>query len=392
MDYRKDFPFFSGDWVYLDSAATSQKPQCVIDCLAQYYTKTCATVHRAIYDLSLGITEQYEEARAYIANFLSCTPEEVIFCKGTTDGINMIARSFSKVFLKEGDTILLTEMEHHSNIVPWQLLANELNLKLKYIPVKEDKTLDLSDPHLFKGIKLLAVNHISNVTGVENQIKEICKKAHKEEVKVLVDGAQAVAHRKVNVKELGCDFYIFSGHKIYGPTGIGVIFGKKELLEKMPPVSGGGDMIEEVYLSHSTYQKPPLRFEAGTPPIAEVLGLKAAIEYVSNIGFENIQAHERKLYAYLVEKLSSIKTLCPFALSNSSSILSFSVDGVHPLDIATFLNAKKIAVRSGHLCAQPFLRKFDKTSLCRVSFGIYNTKKDIDILASCLLETLLVLQ
>lgn len=392
MSFKKDFPFFQSDCIYLDSAATSQKPQVVIDKIVDYYSKNCATVHRTIYDLSLKVTEEYEKTRKVVADLLSCASEEVIFCRGTTDGINLIAKSFSNAFLKEGDTIAITEMEHHSNIVPWQLIAQEKKLKLKVLPVCDDKSLDLSDPNLLADVKLLAVTHISNVSGIENPIKALCALAHANGSKVLVDGAQAIAHKKVDVKDLGCDFYLFSGHKVYGPTGVGVIYGKRELLEKMPPVFGGGDMIDEVFLTHSTYQKPPMRFEAGTPNIAQVIGLKAAIEYLQSIGFERIEAHEKMLYSYLLEKLSSIPKVQPFCKLDSSSIFSFTIKGFHSLDIASFLNLKKIAIRSGHLCAQPYLRKFHLTSLCRVSLGLYSTKEDIDSFIEALTQVLFILK
>lgn len=392
MSYRKDFPFFTSDYVYLDSAATSQKPQMVIDAINRYNSKECATVHRTVYDLSLKATEEYENSRKTIADFISCQPEEIIFCKGTTDGINLVARSFGLAFLKAKDTIAITEMEHHSNIVPWQLLAKEKDLQLKVIPVLDDKSLDLSDPDFFKDVKLLAITHISNVTGIENPIKSICQTARLYGTKIVVDGAQAIGHKKVDVKDLDCDFYIFSSHKIYGPTGVGVVYGKKELLEKMPPIAGGGDMIDEVFLTHSTYQKPPMRFEPGTPSIAEVIGLKAAIEYLNSIGFDKIKDHEKMLYSYLLEKLSAIPEVKPFCKLDSSSIFSFTVDEFHPLDIATFLSFKKIAIRSGHLCAQPYLRRFGRTSLCRLSFGIYNNQADIDAFTKAMTQLLFAMK
>jgi len=376
---KDDFPFFSSPWVYLDSAATTQKPNKVIDTVEKFYKEEYSTVHRTVYDLSIQTTDRYEKVREKCGKLINADYDEIVFCKGTTDGINLVAKSFSKAFLKEGDTILISEMEHHSNIVPWQLLAEEKKLKLKWIPLNNHGALDLSDPTLFNDVKLVAVNHISNVTGVENPVEQIIQKACQHNAKVLIDGAQAIAHKEVDVKKLGCDFYVFSGHKLYGPTGVGVLYGKKELLEKMPPVNGGGDMIDEVFLTHSTYQKPPMRFEAGTPLITQVIGLGAAIDYVQSIGIKNITDLEDELYQYFLNSISSIECIIPFHPQKKSSIFAFEVENMHTLDVATLLNLEKICIRSGHLCCQPYLRHFNKNSLCRVSFGLYNTKEDIDL-------------
>lgn len=377
---RDEFPIFRKypNLVYLDSAATAHKPQCVIDALTTFYSSDYATVHRAIYRSSLKATEQYNETRQTAARFLNASPDEIVFTRGTTDAINLVAQSYARTYLKAGDEILVSEMEHHSNLVPWQIVAQQTGATLRFIPV------DLSGVLHWQGLitpktKLIAVAHVSNVTGTINPISDIGLAAHQVGAKLLVDGAQAAPHLKIDVQALHCDFYAFSGHKCYGPTGIGILYGKRELLESMPPIQGGGDMIEEVHLDHTTYQKPPLRFEAGTPLIGPVIALKAALEFT--------ETHRRPdtLLSYATEQMSSIPQLKIIGTAPSKGpIITFHIPGMHPLDIATLLDLKNIAIRSGHLCAQPLLRKFGLTTAARVSFGLYNTRDEVDQFISAL--------
>lgn len=384
IDVKKDFPIFEQHktLIYLDSAATTQKPKSVIDAISSFYSSQYGTVHRAIYDLSLNATALYENVRIKIATFLHANRDEIVFCRGTTDGINIIANSFSHTFLKEGDIVLLSHMEHHSNIVPWQLLQRDKKIQIKVIPVTQDGEIDLQayQDLLDQGARLVSITHASNVLGTINPIKAMVRLAHQKGAKVLVDGAQGVQHHKIDVKDLDCDFYVFSGHKMYGPTGIGIVYGKKELLDQMPPIQGGGDMIEKVTFEKTTFQKSPIKFEAGTPMIAEVIGLGAAIDYLNHIGMENILAYEKKLTEYLIEKLKKIDRLK--ILGNPKergALVSFALENLHPLDIATFLNLKNIAIRSGHLCAQPILSFFGYEQLSRISLGVYNSLSDIDL-------------
>lgn len=371
---RDEFPVFRKhpELIYLDSAATAHKPQCVIDALTKFYAEDYATVHRAIYRPSLKATEQYNETRAVAARFVNATAEEIVFTRGTTDGINLVAQSYATTFLKPGDEILISEMEHHSNIVPWQMAAKRTGATLRFIPMNEQGVLE------WKGMitsqtKLVALAHVSNVTGTINPIAEIVQAAHAVGAVFLVDGAQAAPHMKIDVQALQCDFYAFSGHKCYGPTGVGVLYGKKALLEAMPPIQGGGDMIERVELQASTYQMPPLRFEAGTPLIGPVIALKSALEFIER------NRRPDNLLAYATERLQAIPNLRIIGTApQKAPIITFHIEGVHPLDLATLLDLKNIAIRSGHLCAQPLLRKFGLTAAARASFGIYNTREEVD--------------
>jgi cysteine desulfurase/selenocysteine lyase len=375
---REPFPIFKHhpEFVYLDTAATAHKPKCVIEALSQFYSTEYATVHRAAYSASLIATQKYHEARQTVQKFIHAKEaEEIVFTRGATDAINLVARTFP---FSEGDEIVISEMEHHSNIVPWQMAAQRAKAKIRWIPVLSDGTLDWKN-FLTPKTKLVAIGHVSNVTGTINPIREIAKEAHRFRAKILIDGAQAAPSMPVDVQDLGADFYVFSGHKCYGPTGIGILYGKKEVLETLPPLDGGGDMILEVGKETTTYQAPPLRFEAGTPIIGSAIALKTALDFIEGIGREEIFAHGQELLRYAEEKLILIPRLKIIGTApEKGPILTFSIDGAHPLDIASFLDVKGIAIRSGHLCAQPLLKSFGLTSACRASFGIYNSKQDVD--------------
>lgn len=379
---RNEFPIFTHhpELIYLDSAATAHKPRCVIEALTQFYAEDYATVHRAIYRSSLKATEHYNQTRTAAARFLNATEEEIVFTRGTTDGINLVAQSYGRTFFKPGDEILISEMEHHSNLVPWQMAASLTGSTLRYIPMNAKGVLEWQGSITAK-TKFIALAHVSNVTGTINPIAEIAHEAKKVGAKLLVDGAQAAPHLILDVQALGCDFYTFSGHKCYGPTGVGVLFGKKELLERMPPIQGGGDMIEQVDLEITTYQNPPLRFEAGTPIIGSVIALKFALEF--------IEKHRRPdlLTGYATEQMQKIPGLQIIGCSpNKGPIITFHIERTHPLDLATLLDLKNIAIRSGHLCAQPLLRKFGLKSAARISFGIYNTIEEVDLFMTALEE------
>lgn len=379
---RDEFPIFKKhpEWIYLDSAATAHKPQCVIDALTKFYSEDYATVHRAIYRYSLHASEQYRETRLTAARFLNASPDEIIFTKGTTDALNLVAQSYGRKVLKPGDEILITEMEHHSNLVPWQMIAKETGAILRYIPFDTRGVLEWEGT-ITPRTKIVALAHVSNVTGTIHPIRAIADAAHAVGAKLVVDGAQAAPHLKIDVQALGADFYAFSSHKCYGPTGVGVLYGKKELLEEMPPLQGGGDMIERVELEETSYQLPPLRFEAGTPSIAGVIGLKTALEFVEK------HKHPDTLLGFATEKLLKIPGLKIIGTApEKGPILTFHIEGVHPLDLATLLDLKNISIRSGHLCAQPLLRKFGLTAAARASFGLYNTREEVDQLIEAVME------
>lgn len=385
--FRKDFPMLSKTMhgkplIYLDTAATSQKPQVVIDAVRDYYENHYGTVHRSVYELSLHATKEYQNTRLKLQHLLNAAySEEIIFTKGTTESINLVAYSFGKWGLQPGDEILISAIEHHSNIVPWQMACEERGAVLKAIPVDDRGVLDLN---AFKQLlnsktKLVAIAHISNTLGTLHPIREVIAMAHQAGAKVLIDGAQAISHVPVDVQALDVDFYAFSGHKCYGPTGVGVLYGKKELLEAMPPYQGGGDMIETVTLEKSTYNSLPLRFEAGTPMIAEVLGLGAAVDYLKMVGLEAIQQWEHELLEYATEMLKRIPKLKMIGTApQKGAIISFQVAGAHSLDIGTLLDLRGVAIRTGHLCSQPTMARFNVTQLCRASFAFYNTKEEID--------------
>jgi cysteine desulfurase/selenocysteine lyase len=384
---RSLFPIFMHQpkLIYLDSAATAHKPQSVIDALTRFYSAEYATVHRAIYRPSLEATERYNDTREAVRQFLNAADSsEIIFTRGTTDSLNLVAASYGRTFLKKGDEILISTVEHHSNVVPWQMLAKQTGAVLKFIPIDALGQL-LWENCIGPKTKIVALAHVSNVTGTINPIAAIALRSHAVGAIVVVDGAQGAPHMEVDVRKLGCDFYAFSGHKCYGPTGIGILYGKKELLEKMPPIQGGGDMIARVDLEESSYAPPPLRFEAGTPVIGGAIALKAALDFIKSIGLKQISAHENALLKRATEQLLAIPNLRILGTApNKGPILTFHIEGVHPLDLATLLDLDNIAIRSGHLCAQPAMRAFGLEAAARASFGIYNTAEEVDLFAAAI--------
>lgn len=394
-EIRAHFPMLAKNIVYLDSAATALKPKCVIDRIRSFYEEEYGTVHRGVYSLSIESSRQYSAVREKIRSFLNAaSSDEIVFTKGTTEGINLIASCLGKT-LQRGDEIILSVMEHHSNLVPWLMLAEEKGVVLKFIPVNDHAELMLDEfiKLLSSKTKLVSLAHISNVTGTLNPIEKIIALSHERGSKVLIDGAQSAPHMKIDVQKLDCDFFVFSGHKVYGPTGVGILYGKKAILESLPPYQGGGDMVATVTLEKATYQMPPLRFEAGTPMIAEVIGLGEAISFIESIGMTQIAAWEQKLLEYATKQLTCIPGLRLIGTAKEKgAILSFTIEGVHPLDLATFLDMKNIAVRTGHLCAQPLLQRFGLSTLTRVSFGMYNTTQEIDLFVAALHEALAVLK
>ncbi len=398
LNLKADFPLFKTypDLIYFDSAATSQKPQCVIDALVDYYISANANPHRGVYELSVHASELFEATRKKVADFIHAAHvEEIIFTRGTTDSINSVAISLARSYFQEGDEIIISEMEHHSNIVPWQLIAIDKKLKLKVIPLNDQGELELEafEKLLTPKTKLVAITYISNALGTINPISQIIKMAHAKGVLVLVDGAQAVGHINVDVQKIDADFFVFSGHKAYGPTGVGVLYGKKALLEKLSPAQGGGGMIDQVFFDKTTYASLPSKFEAGTPMVAEVVAFKSSFDYLEKIGLEKIFKHEHELLTYATEKLLKIEGLKIIGQAkDKAAIISFVIEGTHPLDIATFLDLNKIAVRSGHHCAQPAMRRFQVPATVRVSFGVYNTKAEIDQLEKALQEVILELK
>lgn len=389
--FRKDFPALQQTvrgkpLVFLDSGASAQKPQSVIDAITRAYTEGYANVHRGLYDFSQRKTAEFEEARANVAKFIGApAPFNIVFTRNATEGINLVAQTWGRANLKQDDEIILTEMEHHANLVPWHMLRDEIGIVIKYIPVADngelldDKILSLLSPRT----KLLSCTQVSNVLGTINNINKIktILSVFNPEIKLMVDGSQAVVHKTVNMVQLDVDFYVFTGHKIYGPTGVGVLYGKKDLLDTMPPYQGGGDMIEKVTLGGTTYAAAPSRFEAGTPAIAEVIGLGAAIDYVTSIGMENIAAWEHELLIYATEKLSSIEGLTIIGTAeDKAGIISFTMDGCPPADVAMILDQMGVAVRTGHHCCQPLMARFGIEGSIRASLGLYNDKNDIDTL------------
>ncbi len=386
---RNDFPVLSRSrnipaLVYLDSAATTLKPQCVIDAIVRYYSEYGGSVHRGIYQIAERATEEYENARKQIARFIGAkTTESVIFTKGTTESINLVAYAWARHILKPGDEILLTEMEHHSNIVPWQMVAKTTGAHIRYLPLNDDGTLNLEDAHRYftPQTKLAAVIHQSNVLGTVNPVERIVKMAHDAGALALVDGAQRVPHHSVDVTELGADFYVFSGHKMLGPTGVGVLYGNLEVLDKMEPFHGGGDMIRTVSMLESTWNTLPYKFEAGTPPIAQVIGLGTAVEYLSNIGLDKITAYEEQLTTYALKALRTIPGIEIYGEApHRGAVISFNAGNVHPHDLSQLLDRDGIAVRAGHHCAQPIMTRLGISATTRASFYLYNTLEEIDLL------------
>jgi len=381
-DIKKDFPIYQDpDLVFLDNASTTHKPQAVLDAVNSLYSNANANVHRALYDLGSKATERFESARNKISKFINSNQtKEIVFTSGATESINLLAHSIGGTLLP-GDEILLTEMEHHSNIVPWQLAAKRTGAIIKYIPLTEKGDLDLSNPNQYfnSNTKIVSITHISNVLGKINPIKDLAKLAHNNGALLIVDGAQGAPHLKINIQDLECDFYVFSGHKMLGPTGIGVLWGKLDLLNKMEPFMGGGEMIDTVTMESSSWNDVPYKFEAGTPNFAQAVGLGAAIDYLECIGMDEIRKHEHKLTNYAFERLVAINGLnIHGSLNNRAGVISFNLDGIHPQDVAQFLNEDNIAIRVGHHCAQPLLSKLGETSTARISFYIYNDETDID--------------
>jgi cysteine desulfurase/selenocysteine lyase len=392
---RADFPILNQSihgkpLVYLDSSATSQKPQHVISVLQKYYEQDNANVHRGVYTLSERATRAYEKTREKVREFINAKQtNEIIFVNGTTEGINLVAQSFGRSQFQAGDEVIISAMEHHSNIVPWQMLRDQCGIVLRVIPIFDSGELDLTAyQNLFSDrTKLVAVAHASNMLGTINPIKEMIAFAHQRQVPVLVDGAQAFPHVPVDVQELDCDFYVFSAHKAYGPTGLGVLYGKEKILETMPPYQGGGYMIETVSFDKTTYNTLPYKFEAGTPNISAVIGFHAALEYMQQIGMHDIAAHEQELLHYATEQLAAISGLT--ILGNAKQkvgVISFVLKDVHPHDIGTVLDHQGIAVRAGHHCAMPLMERYQVPATVRASFGVYNTREDIDVLVAGLHE------
>ena len=388
---RRDFPILGREvygkpLVYLDNAATTQKPQCVIDAISEAYCNENANVHRGIHFLSQQATDMMEAAREKVRSFIGAgSTEEIIFTRGTTESINLLASSFAAAFLKEGDEIIISGMEHHSNIVPWQIQAESYGFKIRIIPVTDLGELDMD---AFRALlnpktKLVSITHVSNVLGTVNPISEIISQAHSHGIPVAIDGAQSVPHIKVNVQELGADFYALSGHKIYGPTGIGVLFGRKELLEKMPPYQGGGEMIKRVTFEKTTYNELPYKFEAGTPDYVGSIALGTALDYVQEIGMEQIAAYEKELCSYALSRLGEIPGMRIIGNApERSAVISFLVGNIHPSDMGTLLDRLGIAVRTGHHCAEPLMDRFGIPGTVRASFSFYNTKHEIDALVA----------
>ena len=390
-EIRKDFPILSRTvynrpLVYLDNAATTQKPRAVVEAMTEEYYSVNANVHRGVHYLSQQATELHEQARANVQKFINARSEaEIIFTRGTTESLNLVAFSFGEAFLKEGDEVLVSVMEHHSNIVPWQMLRERKGIVLKVIQMTDEGEIDLEAyKNLFSPrTRLVSIAHVSNVLGTVNPVKEMTAIAHAHGAKVLVDGAQSVPHRRVDVQDIGCDFLTFSGHKIYGPTGIGVLYGREELLEKMPPYQGGGEMIARVSFEKTTYERLPFKFEAGTPDFVGSHALAVALDYVRGIGQDIIAAHEADLTRYAMEQMSLIPGMKIYGTAREKdAVISFNVGDIHPLDLGTLLDRLGIAIRTGHHCAQPLMARCGVESMARASFALYNTRAEVDALVA----------
>ena len=380
LDLVADFPAIPEGWAYLDTAATAQKPQPVLDAIARAYGETYATVHRGVYQRSADMTLAYEAARARVAKFIGAgSADEIVYVRGATEAINLVAQSWGATFLKPGDRILLSRLEHHSNIVPWQLLRDRVPIEIDVAPLTADGKIDLDavEAMLTPQHKLVALAHVSNVLGSVLDVRRAADAAHKVGAKLLVDGCQAIPRLPVDVAALGADFYVFSGHKLYGPTGIGVLWARPELLDAMPPYQGGGSMIDRVTFERTTYAPPPTRFEAGTPHIVGALGLHAAIDYVDTIGLDAIHAHETALVRRTREALRDLNSVTLFGPEDSAGIVSFAVEGVHPHDVGTILDEGRVAIRAGHHCAQPLMEALGVPATARASFGVYNGPADV---------------
>lgn len=390
---RQDFPILSREvhgrpLVYLDNAATTQKPLCVLDAMRDEYLNVNANVHRGVHYLSQQATDLHEQARETVRRFLNAeSTTEIVFTRGTTEGLNLVASTFTEAMMEPGDEVIVSVMEHHSNIVPWQLAARRKGIRLRVIPMSDNGILDME---AYKALfnektKMVSVAHVSNVLGTVNPVEDIIKTAHDNGVPCVVDGAQSAPHVKVDVQKLDCDFYVCSGHKMYGPTGIGVLYGKEEWLDRLPPYQGGGEMIENVSFEKTTFEKPPLKFEAGTPDYIATHGLAVAIDYMESLGMDNIEQHERELTAYALLRLSAIDGMHIYGpldqLHSHDAVVSFNVGNIHHMDMGTLLDQLGIAVRTGHHCAQPLMDRLGVLGTVRASFALYNTKQEIDVLA-----------
>ncbi len=394
-EIRADFPVLARringkPLVYVDNGATSQKPASVIEAISRYYRTSNANIHRSMHELATEATELYEGARAKVAAFIGAHPDEVVFVRNATEGINLVRYTWAREQVRAGDTIVITRMEHHSNVVPWQLLCAEQNARLAFVELDGDGRLDLDGLSALLGdasVRLVALTHVSNVLGTINPVTEVARRAHAAGAKVLVDGAQALPQLPVDVGETGADFYAFTGHKMLGPTGIGVIWGRRELLEEMPPFLGGGSMIRTVEDDHSTWAPTPAKFEAGTPAIAEAVGLGSAVDYLADLGMDAVRAHERELSAYALEQLGGVAGLTiygPEDPAERGGLVSFTIEDIHPHDLAELCNREAVCIRAGHHCAQPLMRHLDVPATARASFSVYNGRDDVDRLVDAL--------
>ena len=398
---RKDFPILSRKiygkpLVYLDNAATTQKPLCVLEAMRDEYLNVNANVHRGVHWLSQQATELHEGARETVRKFINAkSTTEIVFTRGTTEGLNLVASSFSDEFMKEGDEVIVSAVEHHSNIVPWQLQARKKGIVLKVIPIDNFGKLDVDEfgKMITSRTKIVSVSHVSNVLGTINPVKDIIRIAHEHDIPVMIDGAQSTPHFTVDMQDLDCDFFVFSGHKIYGPTGVGVLYGKEAWLDKLPPYQGGGEMIENVSFEKTTFERPPLKFEAGTPDYIATTGLAKALDYVTALGIDNITRHEKELTAYAIEKMLAIdgmkifgidesKPITEETLRNHDAVISFQLRDIHHMDMGTLLDRLGIAIRTGHHCAQPLMDRLGVLGTSRASFALYNTKEEIDVLVA----------
>ena len=392
---RKDFPIlereiYNKPLVYFDNAATTQKPEVVINKIKAYYEFENCNIHRGAHYLSQQATEAYETSREFVQSFINAgSSSEIIFTRGTTESINLVASSFGKEFIKAGDEVLITYMEHHSNIVPWQMMCEEKGAVLKVVPIHKNGELDIEafEKLLNERTKLVALAHVSNALGTINPVAEVIKMSHQAGAYVLIDGAQAIAHLEVDVRDLDCDFYCFSGHKVYGPMGIGVLYGKEELLNKLPPYQGGGEMIAQVTFDKTTYNELPFKFEAGTPNVAGVLGLRAALEYLKTMDTESLFAYEDELLDYTTKKLQQVEGIRFFGQAkNKTAVVSFGIEGIHPFDMGTIIDKYGIAVRTGHLCTQPLTEFYSIPGFVRMSLAMYNTAEEVDLLVEAVVS------
>ena len=391
---RADFPILSREvykrpLVYLDNGATTQKPLCVLDAMREEYLNVNANVHRGVHYLSQQATDLHESARERVRLFVNARKtEEIVFTRGTTESINLVASSFCEAMMKEGDEVLVSDMEHHSNIVPWQLQAQRRGIVVRHLPITDDGRLDLSQlPTLLtERTRLVSITHVSNVLGTVNPIADIIRQAHERGIPVLVDGAQGAPHQRVDVQQLDCDFYAFSGHKMYGPTGIGVLYGKEEWLDRLPPYQGGGEMIDRVTWEKTTFERLPFKFEAGTPDYVATHGLATAIDYMERLGMENIVAHEHDLIGYAMKRLAEVPDIHLYGPRERDAVVSFNVGTIHHLDIGTLLDRLGIAVRTGHHCAQPLMARLGVQGTVRASFALYNTRQEVDTLVEGLIR------